>query len=54
MAGPVQQSGAMVPCPECATEVMQKEMIPIGLVDGQVQYLCVPCARKLLRTAPAD
>ncbi len=50
MAGAVTQSGAMVACPKCGNEVMQKSMIPVGVVDGQVHYLCVACSRLLLRT----
>ena len=50
MAGAVTQSGAMVACPKCGDEVMQKSMIPVGVVDQQVHYLCVPCSRLLLRT----
>jgi len=56
MAGPVPQSGAIVACPQCGAEVMQKEMIPIGVLDGVVSYVCVACARTMLRTganAPA-
>jgi DNA-directed RNA polymerase subunit RPC12/RpoP len=56
MAGPVEQTGVVVACPECGSQVMQKEMIPVGSVesvDGVVRYLCVPCARTLLKTAGA-
>ncbi len=51
MAAPVAQSGAMVPCPSCGTEVMQKSMIPVGVTEGITSYLCVACARKLVMTA---
>ena len=55
MAGPVAQSGAHVACPGCGTEVLQKEMIPVGVLDGVVSYLCVDCARKLLMVGgPAE
>ena len=40
----------MVPCPKCGIEVMQKAMIPVGVVDGNVHYLCNACSRLLLRT----
>jgi DNA-directed RNA polymerase subunit RPC12/RpoP len=56
MAGPVPQSGALVPCPSCGVEVMQKAMIPVGETpsDGDIKgvphYLCVACARKLVKT----
>ena len=50
MAGAVTQSGAMVACPGCGNEVMQKSMIPVGVVDQQVHYLCVACSRLLLKT----
>lgn len=40
----------MVACPQCGVEVMQKEMIPIGVLDGVVSYVCVACARTMLRT----
>lgn len=51
MAGPVVQSGALVFCPDCGQQVMQKEMIPVGLTADGVAYWCVQCARKHLRTA---
>ena len=54
MAAPVAQSGALVACPNCNTEVMQKAMIPVGALDGVPFYLCVVCARELLKTEPAD
>lgn len=57
MAGPVTQSGAHVACPGCGADVLQKEMIPVGVLDGVVSYLCVACARKLLKvgiSAPAE
>jgi predicted RNA-binding Zn-ribbon protein involved in translation (DUF1610 family) len=54
MAGPVEQTGVIVPCPSCGTDVMQKTMIPLGVTDGVVAYACVACARKLIKTgAPA-
>ncbi len=57
MAGPVTQSGAHVACPGCGADVLQKEMIPVGVLDGVVSYLCVACARKLLKvgiSAPTE
>jgi DNA-directed RNA polymerase subunit RPC12/RpoP len=54
MAAPVTQSGAMVPCPNCGTEVMQKAMIPVGQIDNVPFYLCVDCARQLVKTAPSS
>ena len=42
----------MVPCPKCGAEVMQKAMIPVGVVDGHVHYLCNACSRQLLMTSP--
>ena len=53
MAGPVTQSGAHVACPGCGADVLQKEMIPVGVLDGVVSYLCVACARKLLKVGPS-
>lgn len=50
MAAPVVQSGAMVPCPSCGNEVMQKSMIPVGVTNEVTSYLCVSCARKLVKT----
>ena len=50
MAAPVAQSGAIVACPKCGTEVMQKEMIPLGVVNQIISYCCVPCARLLVAT----
>jgi DNA-directed RNA polymerase subunit RPC12/RpoP len=52
MAGPVPQSGALVACPTCGTEVMQKAMIPVGEVDRVPHYVCIVCARKLVQTTP--
>ncbi len=52
MAGPVTQSGALVACPGCGVEVMQKAMIPVGEVDRVPHYLCVACSRKLIKTQP--
>ena len=54
MAGPVTQSGAHVVCPGCGADVLQKEMIPVGVLDGVVSYLCVACARKLLKVDAAN
>ena len=50
MAAPVEQVGVIVACPACGVDVMQKTMIPIGVVDSVVSYVCVPCARKLIKT----
>lgn len=52
MAAPVEQTGVIIACPECATSVLQKSMIPMGVVDSTIHYLCVPCARKQIATAP--
>lgn len=46
-------AGVVVPCPRCGTEVRQKEMIPVGVLDGVVSYLCVAYARTELRTGAA-
>lgn len=47
-------AGAVVPCPRCGTAVLQKAMIPVGVLDGVISYLCIACARTELRTgAPA-
>ena len=54
MAAPVEQVGVVVACPSCATEVLQKTMIPLGAVDGVVSYVCVSCARKLVTTGNAS
>jgi hypothetical protein len=54
MAAPVEQVGVIVTCPSCGTDVMQKTMIPLTVLDGVITYACVPCARKLIKTgAPA-
>ncbi len=50
MAAPVEQVGVIVACPACGTDVMQKTMIPLGVTDGIISYVCVPCARKLVMT----
>ena len=50
MAAPVEQFGVIIPCPQCGQDVMQKTMIPMGVVDGSITYACVPCARKLVMT----
>jgi DNA-directed RNA polymerase subunit RPC12/RpoP len=54
MAAPVEQVGVIVACPSCGTEVLQKTMIPLGVVDGVISYACVPCARKLVTTGTAS
>lgn len=53
MAAPVEQTGVIIACPQCGIEVLQKSMIPIGVVDSTIHYLCVPCARKQIATGPA-
>ena len=50
MAGPVEQTGVVVACPRCGESVLQKTMIPLGVVDGVVNYVCVPCARTMITT----
>jgi predicted RNA-binding Zn-ribbon protein involved in translation (DUF1610 family) len=50
MAAPVEQTGVIIACPQCGTEVLQKSMIPIGVVDSTIHYLCVPCARMKIAT----
>ena len=52
MAGPVEQTGVIVSCPRCGTEVLQKSMIPLGVVDSVISYVCVPCARTMTATGP--
>ena len=52
MAGPVEQTGVIVACPRCGTEVLQKSMIPLGVVDSVISYVCVPCARTMTATGP--
>ncbi len=54
MAAPVEQVGVIVACPVCGTDVLQKTMIPLGVVDGVISYSCVPCARKLVTTGTAS
>ena len=54
MAAPVEQVGVIVACPACGTDVLQKTMIPLGVVDGVISYVCVPCARKLVTTGNAS
>jgi hypothetical protein len=54
MAAPVEQVGVIVQCPSCGNDVMQKEMIPMSVLDSVITYACVPCARKELKTAPAS
>ena len=50
MAAPVEQVGVIIACPLCGTDVLQKTMIPLGVVDGLVSYACVACARTLVAT----
>ncbi len=52
MAGPVEQTGVIVSCPRCGTEVLQKSMIPLGVIDSVISYVCVPCARTMTATGP--
>jgi hypothetical protein len=53
MAG--NDAGVPVTCPGCGETVLQKTMIPILGPGGQgIAYLCPPCARKLVDTAPKD
>jgi hypothetical protein len=53
MAGPVEQIGVVVACPTCGTDVLQKTMIPLYVLDGVIHYECVPCARRRVATAPS-
>lgn len=50
MAAPVEQIGVIVACPRCGTDVLQKTMIPLSVLDGVIDYACVPCSRKLITT----
>ena len=53
MAG--KDAGVPVTCPGCGETVLQKTMIPIlGEGGSGITYLCPPCARKLVDTAPND
>jgi hypothetical protein len=53
MAG--KDAGVPVTCPGCGETVLQKTMIPIlGEGGTGISYLCPPCARKLVDTAPKD
>ncbi len=54
MAAPVEQIGVIVACPLCGTDVLQKTMIPLSVLDGVIAYACVPCARKLITTGSAS
>jgi DNA-directed RNA polymerase subunit RPC12/RpoP len=54
MAAPVEQTGVIVACPSCGSEVLQKAMIPLGAIEGIPGYACVPCARKLVTTRAAE
>ena len=48
-------AGKPVTCPGCGETVLQKTMIPILGEGGQgITYLCPPCARRLVDTAPED
>jgi DNA-directed RNA polymerase subunit RPC12/RpoP len=53
MAAPVEQVGVIVACPSCGSDVLQKTMIPLSVLDGVIAYACVPCARKLITTGSA-
>ena len=50
MAAPVEQVGVIIACPGCGAEVLQKTMIPLGVLDGIISYSCVECARKQIVT----
>ena len=51
MAG--NDAGVPVTCPGCGESVLQKTMIPILGQGGKgITYLCPPCARNLVDTAP--
>jgi hypothetical protein len=48
-------AGVPVACPGCGESVLQKTMIPILGEGGKgISYLCPPCARRLVDTAPED
>lgn len=51
MAAPVEQVGVIIACPVCGTDVLQKTMIPLRVLDGAISYSCVSCARALVATA---
>jgi DNA-directed RNA polymerase subunit RPC12/RpoP len=51
MAAPVEQVGVIIACPSCGTDVLQKTMIPLGVLDGAISYACIVCARQLVATA---
>lgn len=53
MAGPVEQTGVIIACPRCGIEVLQKSMIPLGVADSVISYVCVPCARTMITTGVA-
>ena len=53
MAGPVEQTGVIIACPRCGTEVLQKSMIPLGVTDSVISYVCVTCARTMIATGGA-
>jgi DNA-directed RNA polymerase subunit RPC12/RpoP len=50
MAAPVEQVGVIIACPSCGIDVLQKTLIPLGVLDGVVSYACVACARQLVAT----
>ena len=50
MAGPVEQTGVIIVCPRCGIEVLQKSMIPLGVTDSVISYVCMPCARTMIAT----
>ena len=50
MAGPVEQTGVIIACPRCGIEVLQKSMIPLGVTDSVISYVCMPCARTMIAT----
>ena len=50
MAGPVEQTGVIIACPRCGIEVLQKSMIPLGVTDSVISYVCLPCARTMIAT----
>ena len=54
MAAPVEQVGVIIACPVCGTDVLQKTMIPLRVLDGKISYSCVSCARTLVTTGGAE
>ena len=54
MAGTVEQAGVVAACPICGSDVLQKTMIPLGVMDRRISYACISCARQLVQTGNAN